>query len=282
MVAPRSIETDFFAPSLDYGAVPTLPNNGNSSLQFGEQTIATPSSGTIFGPVEGGAPALEGGFGSGLPDAPSPDGEDEDIDSTRRSMQKPKLALASISLRRRPSRPVLTHAGTSEAVLALHVTEDAKVYINGKLTATPGTLREYVSRNLKSGKTYTYQVKAVVERDGQKLVRSKLVRIQTGTSQLVEFDFTRPQVTKLVLKVPVDAEVLLDGQPTKATGNVRVFSTGKLANEQSWKDYQVEVRFQIAGKQVVRKKRLTLTAGATEILKFDDGSRVSGQQVASK
>ena len=159
--------------------------------------------------------------------------------------------------------------------------EDAKVYINGKLTATPGTLREYVSRKLKSGKSYSYQVKAVVERDGQELVRSRLVRIETGTSQLVEFDFTRPQVTKLVLKVPADAEVLLDGQKTKATGNVRVFSTGKLTNEQSWKDYQVEVRYQVAGKQVVRKQTLTLTAGATEVLEFGTGSQVSGEQVAS-
>ena len=130
-------------------------------------------------------------------------------------------------------------------------------------------------------RSYSYQVKAVVERDGQELVRSRLVRIETGTSQLVEFDFTRPQVTKLVLKVPADAEVLLDGQKTKATGNVRVFSTGKLTNEQSWKDYQVEVRYQVAGKQVVRKQTLTLTAGATEVLEFGTGSQVSGEQVAS-
>jgi uncharacterized protein (TIGR03000 family) len=161
------------------------------------------------------------------------------------------------------------------------VPEDAKVYINGKLPATPGTLREYVSRKLKSGKSYSYQVKAVIERDGDRIVRSRLVRIQTGTSQLVEFDFTRPQVTKLVLKVPADAEVLLDGQETKTTGNTRVFSTEKLTDEQSWKDYDVEVRYQVAGKQVVQKQSLTLTAGATEVLEFGSGTQVSGEQVAS-
>ena len=279
--APQSIETDFSAPILDYGAVPTLPAEGTILPQLGDQMISTPNAGTTFGPVDGYSPSLDGGFGAGLPDAPSPDGEDEDINSTRQSNQKPIVELASISLRRRSPRPVLTRAGTGEAVLGLSVPEDAKVYINGKLTATPGTLREYVSRKLKSGKTYSYQVKAVVERDGKNLVRSRLVRIPTGTSRLVEFDFTRPQVTRLVLKVPADAEVLLDGQETKATGNVRVFSTEKLTDEQSWKDYQVEVRYEIAGKQVVRKQSLTLTAGATEVLKIGTGSQVSSEQVAS-
>ena len=284
--APLSMETGFAAPMLDYGAVPTLPTEGILLPQFGDQMlgdqmISTPNPGATFGPVDGSSPSFDGGFGAGLPDAPTPDGGDEDINSTRRSKQKPRVELASVSLRPRSVRPVLTRAGTGEAVLGLSVPEDSKVYINGKLTATPGTLREYVSRKLKSGKSYSYQVKAVVERDGQELVRSRLVRIETGTSQLVEFDFTRPQVTKLVLKVPADAEVLLDGQKTKATGNVRVFSTGKLTNEQSWKDYQVEVRYQVAGKQVVRKQTLTLTAGATEVLEFGTGSQVSGEQVAS-
>jgi len=242
--------------------------------------ISTPDPGTTFGPIDGGgSPSNDGGFGSGLPDAPTPDGE-EDINSTRRSGPKPKVELASLS-QRRSRQPVLTRAGSGEAVLGLSVPKDAKVYINGKLTSTPGLIREYVSRKLKSGKTYSYQVKAVVERNGEELVRSKLVRIETGTSLLVEFDFVRPQVTKLVLKVPTDAEVLLDGQATKATGNTRIFSTGKLSNDQSWKDYQVEVRYQVAGKQVVRKQSLTLTAGATEVLDFSVPSQVASTQVAS-
>ena len=281
--APLSMETDFAAPMLDYGAVPTLPAQGIVLPQIGDQMISTPNPGTTFGPVDGSAPSFDGGgFGAGLPDAPSPDGGDEDINSTRQSTQKPKVELASISLRRRTPRPVLTRAGIGEAVLGLSVPEDANVYINGKLTTTPGTLREYVSRKLKSGKSYSYQVKAAIERDGKVLVRSKLVRIETGTSQLVEFDFIRPQVTKLVLKVPADAKVLLDGQETKASGKIRVFTTGKLTNEQSWDDYQVEVRYQVAGEQVVRKQTLTLTAGATEVLEFGSGSPISGEQVASK
>ena len=97
----------------------------------------------------------------------------------------------------------------------------------------------------------------------------------------MEFDFTRPQVTKLVLKVPADAEVLLDGQETKATGSTRVFSTEKLTAEQSWKDYDVEVRYQVAGQQVVRKQSLTLTAGATEVLEFGVGTSFASTQVAS-
>jgi uncharacterized protein (TIGR03000 family) len=265
---------------LDYGAVPTLPSDGTTVPQLGDQLISTPNPGTTFGPIEGATtPSLDGGFGAGLPDAPSPDAEDEDINSSERGKQIPKVELASISLRRPALPPVLTRAGLDEAVLGLSVPKDAKVYINGKLTSTPGTLREYVSRKLKSGKSYSYRVKAVIERAGKHIVRSKLVRIKTGTSQLVEFDFVRPQVTKLVLKVPADAEVLLDGHQTKATGITRIFSTEALINDQSWDDYHVEVRYQVAGKPVVREQSLTLTAGATKVLEF--GSQVSGEQVAS-
>ncbi len=286
MAAPLSFETDYAAPVLDYGAVPSLPTGSMVLPQVGDQMISTPSEGTTFGPVDNGFPAdvpNGGQFGPGLPDAPVPDAEDEDLDSTRRPKPKSQrhVELASRKSLRPNYRPAdLTRAGVREAVLGLSVPRDARVYINEKLTATPGTLREYVSRRLKSGKSYTYRVKVVVERDGSRLVRSKLVRIKTGTSLLVKFDFARPPVTRLVLKVPADAKVLLDGQETRATGKTRTFSTKKLTNEQSWRDYQIEVRYNVHGKEVVRQRALTLSAGMTEVLEF--GAAPESTSVARK
>lgn len=227
---PGAVETGYDAPVLDYGASPVFDPSFNNSSQ--------PQPGSIYGPIDSGsAPGSESGFGDGLPDAPIPDA---DAGSLNTSSKK------------------------SEAVLSLKLPRSAKVYINGKLTKTQGRLRQYVSRNLTEDKDYRYRVKAVVERDGRAIVRTQLVRMRPGMERVVRFKFEQPQVTTLVLKVPEDAEVLLDGKVTKAKGKVRTFSTRKLSNEQSWNDYQIEVRYFKDGQQVVQQRRVNLVAGTTE------------------
>ena len=223
---PGAVETGYDTPVLDYGASPSFDN----SLE--------PQPGSIYGPIDGGD-APGSGFGDGLPDAPIPDA---DADSTEIRQTK------------------------SEAVLSLKLPKEAKVYINGKLTKTEGRLRQYVSRNLTEGKNYRYRVKAVLEKDGREIVRTQLISMSPGKDQLVKFKFDQPQVTTLVLKVPADAEVLLDGKATKAKGKIRTFSTRKLSNEQSWNDYKIEIRYVKDGQQVVEQRIVNLVAGTTETL----------------
>lgn len=231
---PGAIETGFDAPVLDYGSSPSLSPSFNDSLQ--------PQPGAVFGPLDGQT-APGSGFGDGLPDAPIPDADSDSSDDST-SLQKQN----------------------SEAVLSLNLPLEAKVYINGKLTKTEGRLRQYVSRNLTKQKEYRYRVKAVVEKDGQRIVRTKMVSMKPGKDRVVNFDFSRPQVTTLVLKVPVDAEVYLDGNKTNARGSIRTFSTEKLTDNQAWKDYQIEVRYLNDGRQVVKTRSLDLIAGSTEVV----------------
>jgi uncharacterized protein (TIGR03000 family) len=244
---PGAVETSYDAPVLDYGASETFDPSFDNSAQ--------PQPGTIYGPVDPGmAPGSESGFGDGLPDAPIPDA---DAGSTEFKQNNYK------------------------AILSLKLPREARVYINGKLTKTQGALRQYVSRNLTKDKNYRYRVKAVVEKDGREIVRTRLVSMRPGHDRLVQFKFDQPQVTTLVLKVPVDAEVLLDGQKTNAKGKIRTFSTRKLTNEQSWNDYKIEVRYVKDGKQVVQTKTLNLVAGAKEMIAMGASPRDSiGTSVA--
>jgi len=231
-------ETGYDAPVLDYGASPVLDPSFDNSSQ--------PQPGMIYGPEDpGNAPGNMSDFGEGLPDAPIPDAD-----------------AGSTQFRQR----------SSQAVLSLKLPRDAKVYINGKLTKTEGTLRQYVSRNLKEDKDYRYQVKAVVNKDGREIVRTRLVNMRPGKDRLVRFDFNQPQVTTLVLKVPADAEVLLDGKKTNAKGKIRTYTTRKLSNEQSWNDYKIEVRYSKDGQQVVEQRTLNLMAGAKEIVAIGGSS----------
>ncbi len=230
--AAGAVETGYDAPVLDYGATEVFDRSIDNSVQ--------PQPGSIYGPVDPGvAPGAAPSFGDGMPDAPIPDAD-----------------AGSTEFRKR----------NSKAILSLKLPRDAKVYINGKLTKTEGTLRQYVSRNLSQDKNYRYRVKAVVNKDGRDIVRTRLVSMRPGQDRLVGFNFDQPQVTTLVLRVPVDAEVLLDGQKTKAKGKIRTFSTRKLSNEQSWNDYKIEVRYLKDGKQVVETRTLDLVAGAKKMI----------------
>ena len=241
---PGAIETGYDAPVLDYGASPVLDPSFDNSSQ--------PQPGMIFGPEDpGSAPGSMPNFGDGLPDAPIPDAD-----------------AGSTEFRQ----------SSSQAILSLKLPRDAKVYINGKLTETEGTLRQYVSRNLNEDKDYRYRVKAVVNKDGREIVRSRLVNMRPGKDRLVRFNFDQPQVTTLVLKVPADAEVLLDGKKTKAKGKTRTFSTRKLSNEQSWNDYRIEVRYLKDGEQVVEQRTLNLMAGANKMIAIGGSSNDSGSE----
>lgn len=237
--SPMAIETDYVAPVLDYGSFPANENMSDPS-------VVSPRSGDVFGPVDS---SQGSGFGDGLPDAPIPDADamDTDNDSTSSDLKT-----------------------KNEAVLSLELAEDAKVFVNGKLTKTSGKVREYVSRNLTKDKPYHYRVKAVVVRNGQEIVRTKLVSMRPGKVTRARFQFDQPPVTTLVLKVPRDAKVILDGRETKARGTVRTFSTTKLSNEQSWKDYPVEVRYEVDGETVVKKQQVNLQAGLRRTIAFDD------------
>jgi len=78
---------------------------------------------------------------------------------------------------------------TDAALLSVVVPQDAKVYVNGMLTRTPGTHRQYVSYGLQPGYGYTYEVRAVVTRNGEELSDTQIVRVRVGETRDLAFDF---------------------------------------------------------------------------------------------
>jgi uncharacterized protein (TIGR03000 family) len=76
----------------------------------------------------------------------------------------------------------------TSARIAVDVPEDARVTINGRVTTTPGSRREYMSRGLVPGYRYTYQVRAYVNRNGRELSDVKTVHLTAGSTANVAFD----------------------------------------------------------------------------------------------
>ncbi len=75
--------------------------------------------------------------------------------------------------------------------------------------------------------------------------------------------------TKLTIHVPTDAKVFLAGRETSSTGDVREFTTSKLAPGSEWKNYTVHVVANIDGRDVSKDETITLTGGEDRDLTFD-------------
>lgn len=184
-----------------------------------------------------------------------------------------------------PAAPGTTPApGTStslrraDALLAVQVPEDARVYVNDQPTTSTGSRRQYVSRDLEPGFSYTYEVRAEVVRDGKTLEQVRRVDLRAGEVVQVAFDFPGSETleTSLTVHVPADAKVYLAGNPTRSVGPTRVFRTTGLAGGQAWENYTVRVEVERGGRLLVREETISLKAGQSQELTFDlDGDKIA-------
>jgi uncharacterized protein (TIGR03000 family) len=119
-------------------------------------------------------------------------------------------------------------------------------------------------------------LRAEVERDGQVVSETKVIKLRAGQSENLAFalasgsDAERVAVhTRLKLHVPADAKVFLAGSETRSHGDEREFSTTRLARGQQWDDYLVRVEVERDGKTISREQTLSLTGGEERELNID-------------
>ncbi len=294
-VAVPAEEDTTVVPAVDPMAVPVaVPGGSYGSIS--QPVYATPTygySGMTPGAVYGGGTPIDSGYvnpGYSLGEIPI-DGGYIDQSGAPGALQNVSPGSGSViqgngDLQVPPPGPDndstrISNPSKNSAVLTLNVPEDAKVYINDKLTRTDGESRSYVSRNLKPNRKYQYLVKAVVVRDGKDVVRTQMVTIKTGETKSLAMDFDAARVTSLALNVPQDAKVILCGKETSIAGTSRYFETSKLEEGMTWKDYTVQVSVERNGKVISRKETIDMLAGESYSLSFDfDNS--ANQKVAAK
>ncbi len=66
------------------------------------------------------------------------------------------------------------------ANLSIEVPQDAKLYVDGMLTKANSKVRQFVTPPLQNGEAYYYDLKAEVERDGQRIAVKGRVIIRAG------------------------------------------------------------------------------------------------------
>jgi uncharacterized protein (TIGR03000 family) len=76
-----------------------------------------------------------------------------------------------------------------DALLAVEVPSGAEIYVNGYKTKSEGGQRQYRSSGLIPGRSYQYQVQAVVEREGKQRTITKNVTLTAGSTAKLKFEF---------------------------------------------------------------------------------------------
>jgi uncharacterized protein (TIGR03000 family) len=84
--------------------------------------------------------------------------------------------------------------------------------------------------------------------------------------------------TRLTLNVPAEASVTLAGVETKQTGEVRQYTTTKLASGQIWDDYKVVVTLERDGQTLREERTLKLTGGQAQELSINFDSKLVSQR----
>ena len=167
-----------------------------------------------------------------------------------------------------------TRSESADSFLIVHVPSDAQVYVNGVATRTPGSERTYISSGLKPNRSYRYQVRAEVVRNGRRHELTRRAMLSAGKTTELRFDFgslvaAETTDTRLTLNVPEDAKVTLAGSETNVTGTRRVFFTNRLSVGQSWDSYQVSVSVNREGRTLTRDRLVTLKGGDDVELTFE-------------
>jgi uncharacterized protein (TIGR03000 family) len=168
------------------------------------------------------------------------------------------------------------------AVMDVRVPTTAVVYVNGVRTTMTGQARRFVSRGLEPHKFYTYELRAEVKLNGKMLDATKVVTVKAGEPIPVSFDFNKTTEksqtaqaaggkvrTSLILHVPTDAKVYLDGQPTRLEGSTRTFTTQAWQAGDRVPDYAIRVEVARNGQVLTREPKVSLTAGESRELVVD-------------
>jgi uncharacterized protein (TIGR03000 family) len=165
-------------------------------------------------------------------------------------------------------------ASIDSTILTVSVPEDAKVFVNGKETSTPGVERQFISRNLVPGYRYSYRIRAEVIRDGEPVVETKIVEVQSGDMAQVSFDLgtvvaKKKSATKLTVHLPEGAKLFLAGRETRSTGASRTFSTAMIEGDNAWENYTIKAVATHDGRIVTKEKTITLHAGQHQEVTFN-------------
>jgi uncharacterized protein (TIGR03000 family) len=172
-------------------------------------------------------------------------------------------ALSS-SLAAPAERPKVDSAAEpAPATIRVHLPADAKLYFDGEATHSNSSVREFETPLLEPGKTYCYQIVGKVVRDGRTITARKEVDLRAGEVTEVTLNLPKPKrppvPATIVVHLPVDARLTVDGEPIRFGGSVRQFESPPLSVGKTY-SYMVVGTVIRDGRAVTARKEIDVRA----------------------
>jgi uncharacterized protein (TIGR03000 family) len=172
-------------------------------------------------------------------------------------------ALSS-SLAAPAERPKVDSAAEpAPATIHVHLPVDAKLYFDGEATHSRSAVREFTTPLLEPGKTYCYQIVGTVVREGRTITARKEVDLHAG--ELTEVTLNLPKPAKppapanIIVHLPVDARLTVDGEQVRFGGSVRQFESPPLSVGKTY-SYMVVGTVIRDGRAVTARKEIDVRA----------------------
>lgn len=140
--------------------------------------------------------------------------------------------------------------------------DGAALYVDGQRMPMSGS-QSFNTPSLEIGKDYYYTMKAVATQNGQTVSQTKRVNVRAGETTRVAFNELKPEAgatARVTVKLPADARLTVNDQPTTLTSAVRSFNTPSL---EAGKDYFYTMKAEIVrdGKTLTETQKITVAAG---------------------
>jgi uncharacterized protein (TIGR03000 family) len=109
---------------------------------------------------------------------------------------------------------------------------DVRILVDGQETTRNTAEETFTTPALEPGRTYQYVFKAEAVRDGRTVTRTKRVEVQAGRQSEADFRDLIPagtaDVARVMVQLPEDGKLFVDGVPCPLDSATRTFSTPRL------------------------------------------------------
>ena len=169
--------------------------------------------------------------------------------------------------------PVLHVDAGKAATVVVNLPADAALYVDGVKANLSSETRTFQTPGLTEGKDFYYTVKVEAVRNGETVTEEKRVVVRGGETARVTFGeltVKAPKATaKVMVKVPADAKLYVDGVLCPQTTPVRSFETPKLDAGVTY-TYTLKAELVRNGKTMTDSKKIEMQAGKEVSVDFTD------------
>ncbi len=162
-------------------------------------------------------------------------------------------------------------ASSSQATVVITAPLDAALLANGQSIEHTKAEQVFTTPDLDPAKTYVYDFRVEVVRDGKTVTRNQRVTVEAGKQSRADFsELSRDDApAHVTVKAPTDARVTVDDVEVPATA--RTFNTPALEAGRTYY-YTVAAEMTRGGKAVSDSSRVLLEAGKDVSVEFVEPS----------